>query len=450
MVLTFFLAAFAASAFLLWVAYSGDSGLMRPSLLSPAILTTLLFLLGYIWRPLLYLIDPYQAVVFREYHDQFDPGMIALLMLAATVGIFSFNMGFRMRLGGRIAANLPELEWRNRWYVIAFLVTAGIIAVIVMRQFLAAANVPTLFAISVDVRRTAMANFKGNGPLLFFVTNLQTWFLMATMLFLALKGRVARGRKLVLILACMLFVLGLICYVALLSRAGIVSLIIMLPLIIHYYVRPVSMTVQLLLLSVLAAVIGLVGLFMVGVLASSVSLDFGALVGAILWRISGTLDQFEGLYLAVERTANFHFGSSFLQDAILTYVPRALWPGKPEVYGFVMLQNDLMPSLYQFAGLTATFPVGFLAEAYMNFGVAGFVIGPMFYGLLLRVFVEKGRDPRSGYALFLMPILASNIGTIRSLGGLFGGLIFGTVVILVVVRPVWRAAMRRAPQLAAS
>ena len=160
MVLTFFLAAFAASAFLLWVAYSGDSGLMRPSLLSPAILTTLLFLLGYIWRPLLYLIDPYQAVVFREYHDQFDPGMIALLMLAATVGIFSFNMGFRMRLGGRIAANLPELEWRNRWYVIAFLVTAGIIAVIVMRQFLAAANVPTLFAISVDVRRTAMANFK--------------------------------------------------------------------------------------------------------------------------------------------------------------------------------------------------------------------------------------------------------------------------------------------------
>lgn len=438
MVLTFILAALTASVALLRLAYVADRSIVTPSLLSPAIFTTLLFLVAYTWRPVLYIVDPFRATVFADYHSNFEPERVAGLMLACAVGIAAFNLGFGARWGSRIAARLPELEWRNPWYVMALLLLCALLAFIALRHAVAAANIQSLWALGVTLRRSVMQNFEGNGPLLFFVTNLQLWFLTAAMLYIASRGYPFAGRRILLIFVVGLLLMGILGYLMLLSRTLLLSLIALCPLIVHYYVRRISFATQLIFIAAVAVLAGILGLFMIGTLAKSANRDAFELAQALMWRVSASFDQFEDLYLALSKTFDFHLGLSFLQDAILTYVPRALWPGKPEIFGFLLLQNDLMPSLYQIARLTATYPVGFMAEAYMNFGLAGFVLAPFSYGMVLRIFAERGINAKSGYALLLLPALSANIGIVRSLGGFFSGLVFGTVVILLFVRPVWR------------
>lgn len=100
-----------------------------------------------------------------------------------------------------------------------------------------------------------------------------------------------------------------------------------------------------------------------------------------------TFDSFEFLSSALERLSPVGSlgGQSIIEDVAFTYLPRAVFPEKPDVFGVVRLQGLVAPALADYSVKRATFPPGFLVEAYANLGVVGLAIMAMVYGIGLRL-----------------------------------------------------------------
>jgi hypothetical protein len=115
----------------------------------------------------------------------------------------------------------------------------------------------------------------------------------------------------------------------------------------------------------------------------------GAGLGALLFRGESAV---HGPYdLAVRGMATFdmadtlavvqdspkrYSGISVMEDTFETYVPRSLWSGKPIFYGAYRLQEVAFPGIGNEFHLRAFFPVGFLGEGWLNFGLIGIVLIP--------------------------------------------------------------------------
>lgn len=100
--------------------------------------------------------------------------------------------------------------------------------------------------------------------------------------------------------------------------------------------------------------------------------------------VSKTFDGFNFLVTALARVHHLLWGQSLGQDALYTYLPRALFHAKPTVYGIVLAQDTAIPGLSQ-SLVSGTYPPGILAEGYLNFGVLGVLALPALGAALLRV-----------------------------------------------------------------
>jgi hypothetical protein len=146
-----------------------------------------------------------------------------------------------------------------------------------------------------------------------------------------------------------------------------------------------------------------------------------------------TFDSFEFLASALARVSPLgHFsGVSFVEDAVLTYLPRLWFPEKPDVYGIVRIQNYVQPSFSAWSVSKATFPPGFLVEGYANFGVAGIALISLCYGVLLRLAREWFWPRRDR----LFPMLVYG-GLVLNMTGVFRSaaqtamqmLVFGSII----------------------
>ena len=54
-------------------------------------------------------------------------------------------------------------------------------------------------------------------------------------------------------------------------------------------------------------------------------------------------------------SANYLWGRTYWQDAVYTFLPRAMFPWKPKRYGIMLAQDLVWPALRHMAG---TFPPG--------------------------------------------------------------------------------------------
>ncbi len=80
-------------------------------------------------------------------------------------------------------------------------------------------------------------------------------------------------------------------------------------------------------------------------------------------------------------------GFQSLADIFASYIPRALWPSKPDIYGDMLFQNLIYPELYAQSGFNCgRFPLGFVGYAALSFGIVGLILFPLltgaFYGFL--------------------------------------------------------------------
>jgi hypothetical protein len=158
-----------------------------------------------------------------------------------------------------------------------------------------------------------------------------------------------------------------------------------------------------------------------------------------------TFDSFEFLATALARVSPLgHFsGVSFVEDAVLTYLPRVWFPEKPEVYGIVRIQNFVQPSFSAWSVSAATFPPGFLVEGYANFGAAGIALISLCYGVLLRVAREWfwPRRDRLFPLLVYGGLVLNMTGVFRSAAQMamqilvFGSIIYALLCARIPVRP---------------
>jgi len=117
----------------------------------------------------------------------------------------------------------------------------------------------------------------------------------------------------------------------------------------------------------------------------------------------------------VENSPDRFSGLSVVEDTFVTYVPRAVWTTKPIFYGAYRLQEVAFPGIGNQFQLRAFFPVGFLGEAWLNFGLLGVMLLPYFTVRALRWLDEWATHSPSNLA-YLCFIGGQLLGLLRSPG----------------------------------
>jgi hypothetical protein len=222
---------------------------------------------------------------------------------------------------------------------------------------------------------------------------------------------------------------GVMCAIALVLLGAVIGsriLALGIPVsalaVVHYRYRRIP------LVGVVAAVLALA---VVAVVVSAAR-GTGSIADpvAAIGTLGLTLDGFPFLVNAIARVHDFLWGSTIAQDLVLTYLPRALWAGKPVIFGYVEAQETIVPGLYaDFLG-RATYPSGILAEGYVNFGVAGSLLAAGVVGALSRgLFVRARRGAAAYYLLLLAWLEANMVNLFRGIGFLAPQLVLTAIVL---------------------
>jgi hypothetical protein len=162
--------------------------------------------------------------------------------------------------------------------------------------------------------------------------------------------------------------------------------------------------------------------------------------------LGSTFDSFEFLVPAVQRMSVFGelSGQSLFEDVVWTFIPRALVPNKPDTYGYVLVQNAIMSDLAEEGRYTGTYPAGYLAEWYVNFGVCGLLFISLLYGLMLKLSsaLVQDRDPRLIPLLIYGGIILNLVGLFRSSSQmLVQGVIYTVLLLILFARGPSRAPL---------
>ena len=105
-----------------------------------------------------------------------------------------------------------------------------------------------------------------------------------------------------------------------------------------------------------------------------------------LRRFMQTYDGFDlfAAYLDTQGGRSLLWGTTIFEDIFITYIPRAMWEGKPFLFGSNELVASMFPDLSDTEGLMATFPSGFLLEQYANYSFFGAMLAFLMFALLAR------------------------------------------------------------------
>jgi hypothetical protein len=160
-----------------------------------------------------------------------------------------------------------------------------------------------------------------------------------------------------------------------------------------------------------------------------------------------SFDMSEYYQSALQNVHSLDLGRSWVEDLFLQFLPRALFPWKPQIYGAVRLQAEVMPGSIPADGvLSATYPIGMFGEGYANFGIPGLLLVGLLVGMILKLVFSKalraGLVPRrpfwplACFCLFVL-VCANTLGYLRSFGWFLSSLVFHGVVYACCYFAVW-------------
>ncbi|MGB3590279.1 MAG: O-antigen polysaccharide polymerase Wzy [Nonlabens sp.] len=146
--------------------------------------------------------------------------------------------------------------------------------------------------------------------------------------------------------------------------------------------------------------------------------------------LSLNYDAFANIGIAIEEvTANgFSYGYQFL-SALLFFVPRTLWPGKPDSSGLILGNRLIDEYGFNFANISNPL----VSEGYMNYGLFGVVLMAFLFAVTVVVFIKwlSSGDPlkRATAFYFAMHIIFLLRGDFTNGYSYFIGVLFGLFVI---------------------
>ena len=113
----------------------------------------------------------------------------------------------------------------------------------------------------------------------------------------------------------------------------------------------------------------------------------------------------------VDNLDGFYYGRIFLEDEFLTYIPRAIWSDKPELFGSLALGLNV-PNLVEWTlAKTGAPSFGPIGAAYADFGFVGIIF--KLIQQLLFIFIAKSYECRldKQYNFFNHLMMLSFVGT---------------------------------------
>lgn len=166
----------------------------------------------------------------------------------------------------------------------------------------------------------------------------------------------------------------------------------------------------------------------------------------LLW----TFDMSELYQIALHNIHQLDLGRSWAEDMFLVFLPRALFPWKPQIYGAIRLQVEAMPDSAAYGGMmSATYPVSMFGEGYANFGIPGLLLVGLVLGIILKLVFSRALQavlvsrrpfwPLACFCLFIL-VCANSLGYMRSFGWFLSTLVFQGIVYAFCYFAVWAAA----------
>lgn len=391
--------------------------------LEPIWALALLFGFTYLAVPALAVLQVESFSPLGGYLDQ-PPTHRALAIWVSSLAFLALIAGYKVSWGARAARRLPSRRIADSAVVgktalgLFVLGAASVVAVAVMNQ---AWELGLGDLLTGGLRRATVTSFAGRGYLSV------GFMLLALATPCAAMWAVLAGgglRRWVLVAAVGVVSMTLLGGIAG-SRIYALSAPVGVLVVIHYAVRRIGPA---------AAALGAAAVLAAGLVQLAVRDD--ASIGSPLeaaGALTLTLGGFDFLTSAMARVDDFMLGQSVVEDAVVAYLPRAVWAGKPSTYGFIRTQEAVVPGLYSDLQSAATFPLGPVAEGYVNFGVAGALMFPFLIGLAYRVLYQRLMLSPDAYAILLIAWALPNV--LSAMRGL-GPMIPATAVTLLALSPL--------------
>lgn len=381
-----------------------------------------------LWRP-----EPFESVVgylrFSPPHIYAASWLSGLAFIAFCAG--SFGRAGRW-VGASVGPRIPRVGPGQTAFAGALLTVVGALCVETTLTLVGASDYSMAQIVSGDLRNPSLTATSGRGYLLlgYLVLVLGLLCLLLALTWSA-RERPERRRLVAPAAAAICLLSAILFGVVLDSRQMVVVTFVGVAVVIHLAHRQIPLWAW--------------GTAVVGAAAFSVASialrSDGLRLDPVEWSgyAAKTFDSFNHTVIALPRIDHFVWGRGLWDDLWLTYLPRALDSGKPTVFGIVEAQRTIVGTVP-----SGTYPPGFIAEGYLNFGVLGALLLPLVAGLLLRVVYEWSRVGGSAFALMLLAYLLSNqTGVIRGFGPVLPALVVVSVLLLPLLLPLPRR-MRRA------
>jgi len=114
----------------------------------------------------------------------------------------------------------------------------------------------------------------------------------------------------------------------------------------------------------------------------SLNLNFSNIVNIVVFQYMQSFTSFENLCMIISHFSHnsYYLGQRLFVDTFSLLIPRALWEGKPFVYGIGAPLYDINPYFF-FTGYVTGLP----GQFYADFGLPGVIIGFAIFGALIRI-----------------------------------------------------------------
>mgnify|MGYP001791351040 CR=1 FL=1 len=385
------------------------------------------YAINYCVRPVLYSFDPSVGGIYQD--DVYPEAMIRHgvngALMFAMLGLSGFMLGdfFLERTAKKISDRLPTMRLREfsergtyGFFALSFLVVGGL----GFYGFVSAAGwAGTLLELFSGGQRDAfMQVILGHGYYTFAMQlSLLGWVMICAKWIAFPRSRSGLSRIGHGLVRYGWFFGTVLIWLGLGERASIVS-VLFVPIALYFTIssadseasrkrRRNAIVLTIGAVIVFTGVAGPIGLLMKG---KEVSVAGMAAMAISAW------DSFEFTIAAQNyiHPSGLFWGRTYASDLVFTWLPRFMFPWKPERYGAVLVQDKLAPDFLDNVG--PTFPTGFLFEAYANFWYFGLVLVPMALAVISKSLYYRLLKGHDWFWLVQVALLFPLIASFRSVG----------------------------------
>jgi|SaaInl8_200m_RNA_FD_contig_81_737479_length_6981_multi_3_in_0_out_0_2 oligosaccharide repeat unit polymerase len=156
-----------------------------------------------------------------------------------------------------------------------------------------------------------------------------------------------------------------------------------------------------------------------------------------LRQLANAFDGMENLVAVTSRVKDYILGDDFywhyIEYLIIAPIPRAIWPGKPELYGNLSIQQQYIPELF-FGQNGMTVSPSFVGAMLIDGGIIGIILTSSLVGGIFLFLYKKFLNSNNTLYLFIYLYLFLSVISYLRIGiGIFSSLYVAVVIFIIYI-----------------